>query len=60
MQNAGFDSDPLLQGLEQARMFRDERSKVNIVCVNEGEESKMTADEQEVSICFNPLVTHGR
>ena len=30
-------------------MFRDERSKVNIVSVNEGEESQMTKDEQEVS-----------
>ena len=31
-------------------MFRDERSKVNIVSVNEGEESKMTPDEQEVRL----------
>lgn len=43
------------KGLEQARMFRDERSKVNIVCVNEGEESKMTADEQELWNAHLPL-----
>ena len=36
------------QGLEQARMLRDERSKVNIVNVNEGEEKQMTKEEQEV------------
>ncbi|WAR10094.1 AVIL-like protein [Mya arenaria] len=33
------------KGLEQARMYRDERSKVNIVCVEEGDENKMAESE---------------
>ena len=40
----------LLQGLQQANSLRDERGKVNVVIVDEGEESKqMSKEELEVS-----------
>lgn len=44
-----------LKGLEQARMYRDERSKANIVCVEEGEEKDMTPEEIKMWDAHLPL-----
>ncbi|XP_052812817.1 advillin-like isoform X2 [Mya arenaria] len=43
------------KGLEQARMYRDERSKVNIVCVEEGDENKMAESEIKMWDALIPL-----
>ncbi|KAL4216978.1 hypothetical protein ACF0H5_023435 [Mactra antiquata] len=43
------------KGLEQARSYRNERSKVNIVCVEEGEENDMTDNEKKMWDALLPL-----
>ncbi|XP_045178411.2 villin-1-like isoform X2 [Mercenaria mercenaria] len=43
------------KGLEQARHYRDERSKVNIVCVDEGEENDMAPNEVKMWDAHLPL-----
>ena len=45
------------QGLEQARMYRDERSKINIISVEEGEENKMADSEVKVSVRGHMVMT---
>ncbi|XP_052236637.1 advillin-like isoform X1 [Dreissena polymorpha] len=44
-----------MKGLEQARVYRDERSKVNIVCVEEGEEKNMAENEVKMWDAHLPL-----
>lgn len=43
------------KGLDQARMYRDERTKMNIVCVEEGQENQMTDSEMKMWDAYLPL-----
>lgn len=44
-----------MKGLEQARQYRDERTKVNIVCVEEGELGEMAKSEIQMWDAHLPL-----